>query len=112
MRLKEKMKPSEVSTKLRQIATAIDRSKNPDRDLVTQDLRRIVSHLQIGAKFDKKTFDEVKDGIEDLINKAESMGWGSTAKKLREAKGSLKDDLEAVSTLKKQQGPSRQRIQI
>jgi len=36
------MKPSEVSAKLRQIASTIDNSKNPRRNLVAADLKRIV----------------------------------------------------------------------
>lgn len=39
------MKPSQVSTKLRQIAAAIDNSENPCRDLVAADLRRIVASV-------------------------------------------------------------------
>jgi hypothetical protein len=39
------MKPSEVSVKLRQIATAIDNSNNPRRDLVARDLGLLVSRI-------------------------------------------------------------------
>jgi hypothetical protein len=39
------MKPSQVSNKLRQIAAAIGNSKNPRKDLVAADLRRLVSAL-------------------------------------------------------------------
>jgi hypothetical protein len=37
------MKPSEVAFKLRQIAAAIDNSRNPRRDLVARDLKRIIA---------------------------------------------------------------------
>jgi hypothetical protein len=36
------MKPSQISNQLRQIATAIDNSKNPSRKAVSQDLRRVL----------------------------------------------------------------------
>jgi hypothetical protein len=36
------MKPSQVASKLRQIAAAIDNSKNPRADLVARDLKRII----------------------------------------------------------------------
>jgi hypothetical protein len=39
------VKPSEVSAKLRQIAATIDRSRNPRRDLVASDIRKIVATM-------------------------------------------------------------------
>jgi len=39
------MKPSEVSTKLRQIASAIDKSQKPQRDLVAADLKKVAIAL-------------------------------------------------------------------
>jgi hypothetical protein len=42
------MKPSQMAQKLRQIASAIDNSKNPRRDLVAADLRRIVAVIDDG----------------------------------------------------------------
>jgi len=39
------MKPSQVASKLRRIAAAIDNSKNPRPDLVAADLRRIVANM-------------------------------------------------------------------
>lgn len=39
------MKPSQVAYKLRRIASAIDKSTNPRRDLVADDLRQIVAIL-------------------------------------------------------------------
>jgi hypothetical protein len=89
------MRPFEVSAKLRQIAATIDNSRNPRRDLVAADLKKIIGNLRVG-KFDRTVFDKVKNGIDDLIKKAESQGWESTAEKLNEAKGSLKEDLEAL----------------
>jgi hypothetical protein len=40
------MKPAQIASKLRQIATAIDNSKNPCRDLVEQDLRRVIAAVE------------------------------------------------------------------
>jgi hypothetical protein len=37
------MKPSEVSNTLRRIATAIDNSVNPKREIVAKDLRRVIA---------------------------------------------------------------------
>lgn len=39
------MKPSEVSSILRRIASAIDKSKNPKRELVARDLKRVLAVL-------------------------------------------------------------------
>jgi hypothetical protein len=39
------MKPSQVSASLRRIATAIDKSKNPKRELVARDLKRAIAML-------------------------------------------------------------------
>jgi len=41
------MKPSQVASKLRKIATTIDNSKNPRRDLVAADLKRIIAATEI-----------------------------------------------------------------
>jgi len=40
------MKPSQVASKLRQIAAAIDNSKNPRKDLVAADLHRVVTAIE------------------------------------------------------------------
>jgi hypothetical protein len=37
------MKPSELSSALRRIATAIDQSKKPDRRLVSRDLKKVLA---------------------------------------------------------------------
>lgn len=39
------MKPSQLSSILRRIAAAIDNSKSPSRELVAEDLRRVISNL-------------------------------------------------------------------
>jgi hypothetical protein len=39
------MKPFQVSTKLRQIATKIENSKKPRKDLVANDIRQILSNI-------------------------------------------------------------------
>jgi len=39
------MKPSQVAAKLRQIASAIDNSNNPRKDLVAADLKRVISRI-------------------------------------------------------------------
>jgi hypothetical protein len=39
------MHPSQVSARLRQIAAKIEKSKNPRRDLVAKDIRRILAGL-------------------------------------------------------------------
>lgn len=60
------MKPSQVSARLRQIAAAIDNSKNPRRDLVAADLRRIV--VAVGPT----VMDAINAGegwIESILNK-------------------------------------------
>jgi hypothetical protein len=39
------MKPSQLASQLRRIASKIDSSKNPDRDLVARDLNRIIASV-------------------------------------------------------------------
>jgi len=46
------MKPSELASQLRRIASKIDASKNPDRTLVAQDLKQIIAAV---AKPDRDT---------------------------------------------------------
>jgi hypothetical protein len=104
------MKPYQVALKLRQIAATIDNSKNPRRELVASDLYQLISVLRVGATFKRETYDEVKNGIEDLAKKADDMGWESTAKKLGEAKQSLKEDLEAIYY--SEESSTKHRIQI
>lgn len=43
------MKPSRVTSKLRQIATALDNSKNPRRDLVAADLKKLITAVEEGG---------------------------------------------------------------
>jgi hypothetical protein len=40
------MEPSELANSLRRIATAIDQSKNPDRKLVEQDLKKVLAAVE------------------------------------------------------------------
>ena len=44
------MKPSQIASKLRQIASAIDKSKNPRRDLVAAGINSILASIRIGAR--------------------------------------------------------------
>lgn len=66
------MKPSQVSTKLRQIAAAIDNSKNPRRDLVALDLKKLVKDIHkkyLGGLTEENQ--ELKDIIDNLVESAE-----------------------------------------
>lgn len=62
------MKPSQVSTKLRQIAAAIDNSKNPRRDLVAADLKRVI--IAVDDKYpveDSESFEGMTEAsVEDM----------------------------------------------
>ena len=40
------MKPSETSNVLRQIAAAIDNSKQPDKRLVVADLKKVIANME------------------------------------------------------------------
>jgi len=37
------MKPSQLASQLRRIAAAIDKSRNPDRNLVARDLKKVIA---------------------------------------------------------------------
>jgi hypothetical protein len=52
------MKPSEVSNTLRRIATKIDNSVNPKKNLVAKDLRRIIMAIGKTPKFAWANFSE------------------------------------------------------
>jgi len=54
------MEPTRVAAVLRQMADQIDRSKNPDKNLVAKDLRRILAALRVAA--------DVKDIEQALYN--------------------------------------------
>jgi hypothetical protein len=43
------MKPSQLAAKLRQIATTIDNSKQPDRAFVARDLKRVLAGMDSGS---------------------------------------------------------------
>jgi hypothetical protein len=57
------MKPSQLASQLRRIAAAIDNSKNPDRNLISRDLKKVLytisSPIQQGAER-KPSLSEVK----------------------------------------------------
>ncbi len=44
------MKPSQTASRLRQIATAVNDSKSPRRDLVVADLKRVLSSIRVSAR--------------------------------------------------------------
>ena len=46
------MKPSQVAVVLRRIASKIQASKNPDKNLVAKDLKKIISALQMESNID------------------------------------------------------------
>jgi len=55
------MKPSQVAAKLRQIASAIDNSNNPRKDLVAADLKRVIAAVSVTPEQKQaiiKTFEE------------------------------------------------------
>jgi hypothetical protein len=58
------MKPSEISIILRRIATAIDKSENPNRELVTRDIRMVLA--AVTNRFDDKALGEIRDGMDAL----------------------------------------------
>lgn len=39
------MKPAELATEIRRIASGIENSKNPSRELVAKDIKKLISHL-------------------------------------------------------------------
>ena len=43
------MKPSQLASQLRRIAAAIDKSRNPDRNLVARDLKKVLTDTKIAA---------------------------------------------------------------
>lgn len=58
------MKPSEMSAILRRIASAIDKSENPKRELVVRDIRMVLA--AITNHFDDKALGEIRDGMDAL----------------------------------------------
>ena len=59
------MKPSQLSVRLRRIASAIDLSKNPSRTLVARDLKKVLAALDQSDEFD----------IKSLLDEASAAGW-------------------------------------
>jgi hypothetical protein len=59
------MKPSQVSTVLLKIASAIDNSKNPKRELVSQDLKKLLVKISSGP-YDK-ALEAIHDGVDKLV---------------------------------------------
>lgn len=60
------MKPDQVVAKLRQIATAIENSENPNKVAVTQDIKSVLAAVQEGNKYEVCCIDENSDGWGDI----------------------------------------------
>jgi hypothetical protein len=77
------MKPSQLANQLRRIATAIDKSKNPDRKLVARDLKKILFSISRTAASappssgEKILTDAITKSIEELKQKIPQMGKAS-----------------------------------
>ncbi len=66
------MKPSKIASKLRQIAANIDKSKNPRRDLVAADLKRVIARV-VCANGD---ISQYRSAVEQAVRAALSAGSG------------------------------------
>ena len=66
------MKPSELSQELKRIASAIENSKNPSRELVAKDLKAVISKIAIEEAPQKEETKE--EMIEKMIPKMQSQG--------------------------------------
>jgi hypothetical protein len=75
------MKPSEVSNTLKRIASKIDNSKNPKRELVAKDLRKVI------AATEQLTTEE-KLVLKVLLSKAQDMVETSNDEEFARAFGS------------------------
>jgi len=62
-----KMKPSQLASQLRRIASAIDNSQNPDRTLVARDLKKVLAGISRVASSTARaiTWDEIGDEWSD-----------------------------------------------
>lgn len=67
------MKPSELSQSLRRIAAKIEASKNPRRDLVAADLKKLIQRTASAFEGrEKEIFDLLVNHLNGLINEYKS----------------------------------------
>ncbi len=64
------MRPDELSDALRRIASGIENSKNPSRELVARDLKRMLGMTAIAAE---ETLEDLKDHYELVRNRLEEI---------------------------------------
>lgn len=61
------MKPTQVSKYLRKIAAAIDNSKNPRRELVAEDLKRVITAIKEPVFRTKEEEAQLREDMADEI---------------------------------------------
>lgn len=101
------MKPMELSQQIRRIASAIESSKNPSRELVARDIRNLIaavagenkptdSYTKLRAKLKEKGLPK---NYEDMVIEVVTEIMGSDSSERHRLKGSLEG--RAKSTAKK-----------
>jgi hypothetical protein len=101
------MKPSELSSRLRRIATFIETSQRPDRSKVISALSSLISHVASGddlgdeiTKIFKKNGLTVGDKmLGELVKKGESMDNDERAKFLKNINKECEDALLAMKMM-------------
>lgn len=77
------MKPSELANHLRRMASAIENSKNPSKELVLRDLKKTVFKVAMDAKLIVKEFADDDMMAQNFMSGPST--WDSTRKSLEEA---------------------------
>jgi hypothetical protein len=91
------MKPQDLSRELRRIATAIDNSKNPSKELVIQDLRKLIASdankelKEMGKNF-KALLDSASRACDEASDILQEIGGREDFKKLYASKGGAELD--------------------
>jgi len=118
------MKPSQLASQLRRIASAIDNSKNPDRTLVARDLKKILSAVTADQAFIHMNIDLNEhpdldpDGSSSVAfqNAVESIGglienWEGEWLDIKVPRSELKTVLSGLEAIEAgQHGPDAQKI--
>lgn len=68
------MKPTEVSTELRRIASKISNSTNPSRELVSEAIRNVLAQLTVAALPKSNTGKQMLSGFLDEAKQALESG--------------------------------------
>ncbi len=90
------MDPKQVSEQLVRIANGIDRSKNPDRRLVAQDIKKVLAALNRTAAWDWEGVSKAFEGAQKSWAAIGEAIKGQKAQELEKHVGAVKSTIDQL----------------